>query len=188
MVLHYPSARLGVVVGEEGNAHVGAVHVRERAAYADDAAPAAGAYDRPQPGSLETPREEVAVGSAVFVDQHHLRAGVGSFGNCADKVAAALHGQAVSLPLQTLDEHRRYISTAVATVIHDEGFLVELRIIVAGELLQTFSAHVGNVDVADLAAGKFVDLADIVLDPLVMHEGIFVSYRFDNHLAAAGSG
>ena len=73
MIFHNPLPCLGVIVGEEGNADVGAVDVGERTADSDDAAPRAGADHGAKIVGLEAPGEEVAVGSGILIDEQHLR-------------------------------------------------------------------------------------------------------------------
>ena len=69
VVLHDPLASLGVVVGEERNAYVSAVKVRQRSADTDDSAPGPGSDDGSKVVGLEAPREQVSVRSRVLVYQ-----------------------------------------------------------------------------------------------------------------------
>ena len=107
-----------------------------------------------------------------------LRDGAGEGG-------AAAHRHPVHLALQALDDHRGDVAAAVLAVVDDEGFLVQLRIVVPGPFVQAFGAHVRDVDVPHLAAGLFLHGLDVLQDPLVVVERVFVGDGLDHHLLAA---
>src|SRR5690349_12222400 len=69
--------------------------------------------------------------------------------------------------------------------VDDEALLADLRIEPLDELADAVAAHVGNVDIADLAAGLFLDIAAVVFDPAVVLEVRFARHRLDQHRARA---
>ena len=186
MVLDDPLTRLGIVVREERDADIRTIHIRQGAADTHDTTPGTRTDDGTQTGRTEAPREEVAVGSGILVDQQDLRTGMRTLRNGPVEGGTATHGHPVHLTLETLDDHRGNISAAVGTVVDDQGLLVKLRIVVAGKFVQTLGTHIRDVDVAHLAAGFLLDCLDVVLDPLVVVERILVSDRLDYHLLTIG--
>ena len=74
------------------------------------------------------------------------------------------------LAAQPFDQHRRDVAAAVAAHVDDQGLLGDLRIEVLDEFVQAGGVHVGDVQVADLAAGRVVDLLDVAFHPVVVIE------------------
>ena len=60
-----------------------------------------------------------------------------------------------------------------------------MRIEVASKLVEAFRTHIGDVDIADAATRFLVDILDIALYPLVVHQRIFVGDGSDNDFATA---
>ena len=108
-----------------------------------------------------------------------------AFRDGAGEGGTAAHRHPVYLALQALDDHRGDVAAAVFAVVNDQGFLVQLRIVVPGPLVQAFGAHVRNVDIAHLAAGFLLHGLDVLQDPLVVVERVLVGNGFDDHLLAA---
>ena len=65
---------------------------------------------------------------------------------------------------------RRDVAAAVAADIDDQGFLANLGVEILDELVEALGAHVGDMEVADLAVGGLADVLDVVLDPVVVVE------------------
>ena len=58
-----------------------------------------------------------------------------------------------------------------------------MRIEVAGKLVEAFRTHIWDVDIADAATRFLVDILDIALYPLVVHQRIFVGDGSDYNFA-----
>ena len=165
---------LHIVARKEGHTQVLSVDEWQRAADAYDATPRTRTDQLAQLQGAEAPREEVAVGSRILVDEAHLRAHLHGVGHGAVEGRSAAHRHPIRFAGEALEDHRRNVAATVGTVVDDESLLVELRIEVARELVQPLRTHVGDIDVADLTARSLVHLGDIVLHPLIMVERILV--------------
>ena len=110
-----------------------------------------------------------------------------SVGDSAITLLATIHSHTISLTQQTLDNHRRHVSTTVSTVVDNQRLLIQLGIEVTSKLIQTLGTHIGDVDVTHLAIGSLRHLADILLHPIVVVERILVSDGAYNNLACARS-
>ena len=131
---------------------------------------------------LELVGEQVAIGSGILVEQQHLGA-KHHLGGLGFRLAVAhdiIHRQ---LSVQAFHNHRADIAAAIATVIDDEGLLVELRIEILGKLIQSFHTHVGDVDVTHLSVGGLAHFLHIALHPVVVIQACLISDRFHHHIA-----
>src|SRR5205085_188258 len=123
------------VAGELGLEEVAAVDERERAANTDDAAPASFADQLAELVMAESVREDVAVGRRKLVHEadlgaHHHPVRIGPRAGIAGDVD---HGD---LAAEALDELWRDVAAAIAAHVDDQRLLAELRIVVAGELIE----------------------------------------------------
>ena len=84
--------------------------------------------------------------------------------------------------MQPLDKHLRNIAAAIATNVHNQCFLANLRIVELQEFADAGRAHVGNMNVADASIGSFRDGIAIVIDPIQIDE---ISFRGDRAVADA---
>ena len=184
MILDYPLASLGIIISEERNSHVSAIHVRQRTTDPDNATPSPGANHSANLVRLEAPREQVTVRSRIFVYKQHLRASLSTLRHGSVQRRRTRHRHPVNLTQKPLYNHRGNVSATIRTVIYDERLLVQLRVIVTHELVQALRPHVRNVDVTHLAARLLLNGLDILLNPLIMLERIFICSRRDNHLPA----
>ena len=89
---------------------------------------------------------------------------------------------------QTLEDDLVDEAAAVPTVIDDQGLLVELRVELPDELLHAQAAHIGQVDIGDLAAGGLVDDLAVVIDPGLLAQGQLIFHRLHGHIAALAVG
>src|SRR5579859_272757 len=145
--------------------HCTAVEQRSTPANAHNSAPSTLADERAKPRLAEHVGKDVAVGCRGFVDQANLgavkdgvRIGFGLF------VQPIVLG-AQKFAAQTLDDHLRNVAAPVAAHVHDQSQLADLRVVGLDEFADAVIAHVGYVDVADFAAGGFVDGFTIAIDP-----------------------
>ena len=187
MVLHNPLASLGIVVCKEGHTNIRTIDIGQRAADTYDTTPCASTNNRTQVVSLEAPGEQVAIRCRILVNQKHLRTVVCSVGNCSVALTTTIHSHTISLTQQTLDNHRRYVTTTVSTIVDNQRLLIQLRIEITSKLVETLGAHIGDVDIAHLAVGSLRHLADILLYPVVVVERILVSDGAYNNLACTSS-
>ena len=76
---------------------------------------------------------------------------------------------------QALGNHRRYISTAIAPIVDDQGFFTQLRVIMLDEFVQPVDTHVRNMDVTYFSVGGFTHFPDVILYPIVIIKLRFVA-------------
>ncbi len=98
-------------------------------------------------------------------------------------VAAGLHGENRGGDL--LDDVLGDIPPAVEAVIEDHPRLVPLGVVVAPELGEAVARHVGEKNIADLAAGVLLHVVPQVLHPVEEAQPVFALHRDDDHLAGA---
>ena len=135
MVFDNPLARLRIIAGEERYTDICSVHVRQWAANADDSPPGTGSDQLTQSQSTESPGEQVAIRCRIFIDQTNLRTYLYGIRNSTDMVRTTTHGQTIRFAGKTFQDHRRYISTTIGTVVDDQTFLIQLRIEITGKFI-----------------------------------------------------
>ena len=86
---------------------------------------------------------------------------------------------------EPLDDQRRDEAAAVAAHIDDERFFANLRKVELGEFVQPRLSHVGNVNVADFAAGFLRHFIDVLLHPGPVIERRFIGRRDDSNVSRA---
>ena len=65
---------------------------------------------------------------------------------------------------------RGYVSTPITTVIDNESFLLNLRVIIFYKLVKPAGTHIRNMDVSDLTVCLFTDVLDILSNPIQVIE------------------
>ena len=163
MALDAPSA-VELVEPEVGDGHVAAIDERRDAGDADQAAPGAGTDQLAQLVVLEEPREHIAARAGVAVDQHRLR-------SLVRIVRPGPIGTVTTVPVvgpwavEQLDETVGDLAATVPAFVDHQGFLADLPVELAEELVLTLNARVGDIDVTDLAVGVLLDILAVPLDP-----------------------
>src|SRR5690606_7671441 len=157
---------------------------------ADDAAPGAGADHRADAEGLDRRVDDVPVGAGELVgDGDHgaarrvPRVGLGPY--------AAGHVPADDPPGQLLHHQLGGVSAAVLPHVHDQALAGHLDAQVAVDLRPAGGLHVGDVDVAEAAAGLLVHVGPPVGDPGVVAQWFLVGDGDDDGVpgfAAAGRG
>ena len=89
---------------------------------------------------------------------------------------------------KAFDQHLRDIAATVAAHIDDESLFANLRIVILDEFANAVVTHIGNVDVADLAAGGFAHGFAVVFDPFEIKETGFAGDRAIGDVAGAVHG
>ena len=102
-----------------------------------------------------------------------------------DRLAVALDGAGEREALEHVDHVVGDEAAFVPALVEHQGLLVELRVEVAVEVGVAGAAGVGHIDVGHLAAGEFVDLAPVWLDPVEIAQAVLVVDG--NHGDVAGS-
>ena len=83
-------------------------------------------------------------------------------------VGSTTHGQTIRFTGKTFENHRGNITATIGTVVDNQTFLIQLRIKITGELIQTFYTHIRDIDISYTTIGCFVYFLDIVLYPVIM--------------------
>ncbi len=99
--------------------------------------------------------------------------------------AVARHPDHDECAPEPLDHERRNEAAAVAAHIDDQRLFADLREVKLGEFVQAGLAHVGNVNVADFAAGFLGHIIDVLLHPRAVIERRFVGRGHDGDVARA---
>ena len=89
---------------------------------------------------------------------------------------------------QSLDHERRYKAAAVAANINNERVFTDLWKVKLRELVEAGLAHVGNVQVTNLAAGFLGHVIDVLLHPIDVIKWCFVISGHNGHVTRAGVG
>ena len=163
---------------------VAAVHERDFAADAANAAPGAHADYRAEFVVLEEVGEEVAIRGRVFVGDAGHRAvendlRLGGAGGIAGGVHAG-EDAAEALEDDLIDE-----AAAVVAHVEDKALLADLREKLLDEFVEAGGFHVGEIDVADFAAGGLLDFFAIGVDPIEFAEAEFGGDGPDDDVARA---
>ena len=137
--------------------------------------PGAGADQLAEPVAAEQVGEYVAVRGREMIDQADFRPADQflGFGACRCLAVGAHFHQHAAQPFQ---HHGCDEAAAVPAVVDDERVARELGVELAHELLQAELFHVRQVDVANSAAGEFVDDRAVVVDP-----GLFAHRQLGRH-------
>ena len=69
--------------------------------------------------------------------------------------------------------------------VHDHALAADLAVVPLDELADAVRAHVGDVEVADPAAGRFFDPPPVRLDVVQIDERVLVGDRLERHLPGA---
>src|SRR5690606_13879410 len=91
--------------------------------------------------------------------------GVGLDGS---RFAIAPHGTQAGFTQQPLDDHGRYVAAAIAPVVDNQGFLIQLRVKVTGKLVEAFRTHIGDMYVPDTAIACRGNFRDVLLHPFMV--------------------
>ena len=75
---------------------------------------------------------------------------------------------------------------AIPAAVDNESFFMELRIIVLYKLIQSRNSHIRHMDISDFAIRRLRDSFDIVLDPVIIKERLFISSRNHRRLMRTG--
>src|SRR5262249_22925395 len=86
---------------------------------------------------------------------------------------------------QSLNHKRRYKAAAVTANIDNERVLTDLRKVKLRELVESGLAHVGNVDVTNLAACFLRHVIDVLLHPIDVIKWRFVLSRHNGNVTRA---
>src|SRR5262249_32974463 len=112
---------------------------------------------------LEKVTEEVAVGCGVMIsDACHVSVEDIARYRAGLEVAGGAHGReraAQAFEDKLIDE-----ASAVVADVEDDAFLADLREVLLYEGVEAGVAHVGDVDIADLAAAQLIDFLTVALD------------------------
>jgi len=162
--LDEPVAGVQAVEAELGRRGAAAVDQVLVGLDADAAAPGAHADDVGQALVLDGLGEELAVAAGVLVDQHGQRPVERTLGVAAS-LALARDGERPERALEPVDDHVAHEAAAVEALVDDHGLQAGLRVPVGGELHQAGLHHVGQVQVADAAAGGLEHRLAVALHP-----------------------
>jgi hypothetical protein len=127
--------------------------------------------------------EDVAVGPGMLVgdgDQGSQRR-VGGIGG---RSLPAPDVERDRPPRQLLEQELRHVAAAVPAHVDDQARAVDLVAICAMELGVAVRAHVGEVQIADLAAGLVADARAVRFDPVAIAQRRVVRQRGDRNLPA----
>src|SRR6266481_10114338 len=161
-----------------------AVDKRQRFANSSYAAPSPFADELPKSKRLESERENIAIGGGEFVNQCYHRTGerLRRVGLRHAVTRDADHHQRAP---QSLDHKRRDKAAAVAANINNERVFPDLRKVKLRELVEAGLAHVGNVQVTNLAAGFLRHVIDVLLHPIDVIKWCFVVSGHNGHVSRA---
>ena len=138
----------------------------------NEAAPCAGAYDGAEFVRLEQPREHVAAGTCEPVDEHRHWSTMSIWWPCV--IARVTTSPEVRhRSIEQLDEARWNLSATIPAFIDEKRRFHALTVELPHEFSLPIRASIRNIDVADLAAGKFVDHASLTLDPIAIVQIVF---------------
>ena len=124
--------------------------------------------------------DDVAIAGAMLVDEQDLRSQHLTARVDIDRAVAG-HRPHGRFAAQALDDHRRDVSSTIASAVDHQGLLVELRVVELGEFIEPRNPHVGHVHVPDLASAGLLDLLDVAQDPIEVIERLLVR-RGDHRL------
>src|SRR5882724_11575262 len=158
--------------------HPAAIHQHREAEYADQPAPGALADELAQAKLAPHPGQEIAARSGGLVDQHYLGTLNGS--RRRFEIRAVTHSPIRrQRTAKNVDVVVGRLTAAVETLVYDDRFLVGLRVEVALEVGVPLRGCVRHINIRHAAAGCFVDLLQIPLDPVAIPQRGFVGDGHD---------
>src|SRR5215471_13054216 len=174
--LNYPLAS-GGGGAEFGYIDSAAVKQWPVATDAHHASPGALADEGAETCLVEHVRKNVAVGGRGFVNQANLGAKKNSVRIGAGLLIVAGKIHAKQFAAQALDEHAGDVAAAVASHVHNQGLLADLRVVGLDEFADAVFAHIRDVNVAGLVIGSFGYEFAVVVDPFEIEKIGFAGDR-----------
>src|SRR5438132_13370862 len=134
----------------------------------DQTTPRALAHQQAQLSIMKHVRHQVAAGAGHLVDDHYFRPPNSSRGTGERiTISGDVIEITIKVALQHVDDVIGRRAAAIETLIDDRAFLILLREVVTIEALITWLSRVRQVNISELAVGKFFKLKTIRFNPSV---------------------